>query len=330
MFSIADHRKHLATHRAAAQAAATTAALATLEAHKATLSTTQQRRIDRCTETGGWLSAIPNVHARTQLSAQEWHDNLLLRYGLTPPQLPATCDGCGRASSVIHALNCGCGGLIHLRHNELRDELISIASESFPKSAITREPQLSATAAPTLPTAHPIHAALPVAPDPPQQPPVPVAATPAHLRGDLGIRGLNELGTTAIIDVRVVNLDSPSLITRAAPSVIQSTEDTKISKYQPICQSRRESFHPFVVSVDGMLGPQSVKILQQLAQHQSDNVQRPYSVVMHHLRQRTALALARSAHMCLRVSRDRRYNTNRVHSVPPPSVPPPNFLIQYG
>ena len=206
----------------------------------------------------------------------------------------------------------------------------NIALESFPKSAITREPQLSATAAPTLPTAHPIHAALPEAPDPPPHPPVPAAALPPHLRGDLGIRGLNEIGTTAIIDVRVVNLDSPSLVTREAPSVIRSTEETKLRKYQPICESRRESFHPFVVSVDGMLGPHSVKILQQLAQHQSDNVQRPHSIVMHHLRQRIALALARSAHMCLRTSRDRRFNTTGVHPLPPPSLPPPNFLIQYG
>ena len=270
-------------------------------------------------------------------------------YSLEPFWIVYFCDGCGRASNVSHALNCGCGGLIHLRHNELREEILAMALECFPRGALTREPPLSPIGQNTIPTGQPIH--VPQVPPPAQQPHPLAAATvlppdasstgapqhsdgnPAHksLRGDVGIRGLFENGTTAIIDVRVVNLDSASIVSREAKNVIHSTESDKTKKYQAICESRRESFHAFIVSADGFIGPQATKVLQHLAEMQANNIQRPYSVIMCSLRQRIALALARAVHMCFRYSRCKAaFHTRTLPQQPPSSDPTPEFRLMHG
>jgi hypothetical protein len=42
-------------------------------------------QMDRATETGAWLTVIPDRLNGTDLSADEFRDSLLLRFGLTPP-----------------------------------------------------------------------------------------------------------------------------------------------------------------------------------------------------------------------------------------------------
>ncbi len=42
-----------------------------------------------------WLSVLlPSTINGTKLLAQEFCDALFMRYGITPPDLPHTCDGC--------------------------------------------------------------------------------------------------------------------------------------------------------------------------------------------------------------------------------------------
>ena len=49
-------------------------------------------------------------------------DNLCLRYGLMPQDIPATCNGCGKRFSIEHALSCPKGGLVLARHNDAVNE----------------------------------------------------------------------------------------------------------------------------------------------------------------------------------------------------------------
>ena len=44
---------------------------------------------------GAWLSAVTHLLNGTELSREEFRDNLCLRYGLMPQDIPATCNGCG-------------------------------------------------------------------------------------------------------------------------------------------------------------------------------------------------------------------------------------------
>jgi hypothetical protein len=50
--------------------------------------------MDRTTETGAWLTIIPDRLNGTDLSADEFRNSLLLRFGLTPHSLPHRCEGC--------------------------------------------------------------------------------------------------------------------------------------------------------------------------------------------------------------------------------------------
>ena len=79
----------------------------------------RRRTIRRGEQTGAWLSVLPSTVNGTELSAQEFRDALLMRYGITPPDFPATCDGCEASFTLQHALSCKKGGLVIFRHNEI-------------------------------------------------------------------------------------------------------------------------------------------------------------------------------------------------------------------
>ena len=93
-------------------------------------------------ETGQWLSTLPSTVNGTDLSVVEFQDALHLSYARTPPGLQPNCDGCGHQLTVRHALSCKKGGLVHSRHNEIRDELVDLASKAFSPSAVRDEPKI--------------------------------------------------------------------------------------------------------------------------------------------------------------------------------------------
>ena len=80
------------------------------------------RRDKRNCAAGAWLSVFPNRLNGTGLSADEWRDNVRLRYNHSPLDMPAACDGCGAKMTVEHALSCKVGGLVHIRHDDVADE----------------------------------------------------------------------------------------------------------------------------------------------------------------------------------------------------------------
>ncbi len=71
---------------------------------------------------GLWLSVISDRLNGNSLSAEEFRDNLRLRYNLLPLDMPQLCDGCGAPMTVEHALCCKVGGLVHIRHDDVADE----------------------------------------------------------------------------------------------------------------------------------------------------------------------------------------------------------------
>ena len=90
----------------------------------------QQRAILRAkgSNISSWLSVLPLARSQFDLSAQEFRDGLALRYKKPLLSLPSVCDGCGAPFSIEHALDCRFGGLVTLRHNEVRDAFGDLAS----------------------------------------------------------------------------------------------------------------------------------------------------------------------------------------------------------
>ena len=89
-----------------------------------------QNLFDIANEKGSstWLSVIPLRSHGYHLYKEAFRDGLCLRYGWDPSRLPEACV-CGVPFSVNHALNCPCGGLPSLRHNNLRDITTSLFKE---------------------------------------------------------------------------------------------------------------------------------------------------------------------------------------------------------
>ena len=83
-----------------------------------------------------WLSAIPHRLDGTELSQEEFRDNLRLIYGLMLQDIPATCDGCGKRFSIDHALSCPKGVLFLSRHDDAAKEWGALGSQALFISAI--------------------------------------------------------------------------------------------------------------------------------------------------------------------------------------------------
>ena len=96
--------------------------------------------MQRRKKSGRWLTTIPATLNGTRLSCEEFRDNLRLRYEMTPANLQERCDGCGSKFSVGHALDCKCGGLVMVRHNDVTRTFGGMLQSALGRSAVTYEP----------------------------------------------------------------------------------------------------------------------------------------------------------------------------------------------
>ncbi len=96
------------------------------------------RRDKRNCAAGAWLSRLNG----TSLLADEWRDNVRLRYNHSPLDMPAACDSCGAKMLVKHALSCKVGGLIHIRHDDVADEWRHLCGTALSPSRVKREPRI--------------------------------------------------------------------------------------------------------------------------------------------------------------------------------------------
>ena len=78
-----------------------------------------------------------------ELSREELWDNLCLRYGLMPQDIPATCNGCGKKFSIEHALSFPKGGLVLARHDNAAKDLGALGSQTLVPSSLTYKPKIN-------------------------------------------------------------------------------------------------------------------------------------------------------------------------------------------
>eukprot|EP00978_Attheya_sp_CCMP212_P020225 scaffold57622_cov65-Attheya_sp.AAC.2 len=117
--------------------------------------------------------------------------------------------------SVGHALQCKTGGLVIMRHNEVKDELGYLAGIATSSNAVRDEPLINQGHAATGGAAANANAN----PQPNDQ-----QATPEGLRGDLLVRGVWSKQTSCIIDVRICDTDSNSYLSSTPEKVLRKQE----------------------------------------------------------------------------------------------------------
>jgi hypothetical protein len=253
-----------------------------------------KRRMLRSKETGSWLTTMPDTLNGTELSLEEFRDNVRMRLGLVPANLPDRCEACNEKFTVEHAMDCKIGGLVLQRHNDVAAEWHHLCAQGLSPAAISDEPLIhtsqdvrDAGANGTLP--------------------------PPDIRGDVGAHGFWSRGRTAIFDIRVTDTDAPSYRSKDLAKVLLKSEKEKKKMYEQLCKDRRKDFTPLVFSVDGMRARDAEAAIKRLAALLAKKWKRPYSELCGYVRSRLSVALARSASRCLRADRNpmvRRPTTN--------------------
>ena len=261
-----------------------------------TLPPSLQRLVDMASEKGSsaWLTALPLRDHGYNLHKSAFKDGLCLRYGWTPPSLPNSCV-CGTSFTINHALNCPCGGLPSLRHNELRDLTANLLREVCPQ--VTTEPSLQPL------TGESIHPKSAIRDD--------------NARSDVKADGFWSCQQqSTYFDIKVFNPTSKSYLKKPLPSLYRTHEQSKRRDYEDrIIHIEHGTFSPLVFSTSGGMGPIANTVFSRIASMISSKTNTTYSKVVLYIRTKISFALIRSAIRCLRGSRSTFNNSTPSHNI---------------
>eukprot|EP00804_Cyclotella_cryptica_P004744 CCRYP_016226-RG/>CCRYP_016226-RG protein AED:0.29 eAED:0.29 QI:0/-1/0/1/-1/1/1/0/415 len=247
-----------------------------------------RKRLERMMETGAWLTAIPDRMSGTELSLQEWHDNISLRYGMVPRGLPRKCDGCGAGFTVEHGLNCKKGGLVSLRHNDVRDEWAHLCGLALGESRVTTEPLIFYGDGMRT---QPGSATMPMA--------TRLERRPEEMSA-LMASG-SELAPLSLMSGSPIRMPS-HMVTALLQSFLSFARE-KRDKYEEACLERRKDFTPLCYSVDGMPCEAARSAERRLASLLAVKWDRQYSEMVNFIRTRMSLSVVRSNTLLLRSER---------------------------
>jgi hypothetical protein len=319
------HQKCVAQARKMARAMKDMDEEVALEKRVKVLGQTEERRLTRAKESGAWLTAYPSALNGTELSADEFRDNLRLRFGFEPVGLPSHCDGCGAKFTVEHGLQCKKGGLVSVRHDDVADEWGYLCGLALKPSAVDHEPKIynggllpgdlrEQSAAAATPNQLAAHATTPTRAQGLAEAAAvvntQVDTTLEHetdnKRGDKGVHGFLERGHMCVFDMRIMDTECRTTRNLSPVKALARHEKEKKKKYLEPCRLRRRHFTPMVYSVDGMAGPEARAAERRLGAILAAKWERPYSQMVGYVRARMQVAVVRCNTLLLRGSRERR------------------------
>ena len=88
---------------------------------------------------------------------------------------------------------------------------------------------------------------------------------PAESRADVSAHGFWKCGTTAMFDIRIVNLDAGSYLRMTPEKALANSEKEKKDLYLQDCLERKRNFTPMVYSADGIPGAEALAAQKRLA-----------------------------------------------------------------
>ena len=220
-----------------------------------------------------WLSTLPITEHGFALHKGAFCDALCLRYGWRP-DLPTTCV-CGKSFSVEHALNCPCGALPLVRHNELRDITAHGVTEVCHE--VGTEPCLQPL------SDEPLHHSTANREDGPR----------LDIVADSFWGGRDN---AHFFDVRVFNPFAQSYSKSTLAQCYRKNEQEKVRAYnERVREVERGSFSPLVFSTTGGMGPIATVVYRRLASMIAERREEPFSRTLFWLRYRLSFSLLRSA-----------------------------------
>ena len=177
-----------------------------------------------------------------------------------PQEIPAICYGCGKKFSIEHALSCPKGGLVLARHDDAAIEWGALGARALVPSAITYEPKINGRTVQggrTGAGAQQEGGEADGGTDRLVGQPVQVVV-PAKSRADISAHGFWTRGTTAMFDIRIVNLDVGYYLRMTPEKAFAKAEKEQKDLYLQACLERRRTFTPMVYSANGIPGAEAL------------------------------------------------------------------------
>ena len=182
-----------------------------------------------------------------------------------------------------HTLNCPCGSLPSLRHNNLRDITASLFKEVCHN--VTTEPVLHPLSGEIL---HPRS-----------------AITDDNAQSDIKVDGFwGCRQQSSFFDIKIFNPIASTYCKKSLSSCYCRLEDSKRREYQNrITHVEHGPFSPLIFTTSGGMGPSSSTVYKRLASLISEKRNDRYSKTLLFIHCKIGFALLRSAIQCLRGSR---------------------------
>ena len=120
------------------------------------------------------------------------------------------------------------------------------------------------------------------------------------------VHGLWETGSSCVLDICIPDTNATSSADKTPKKVLETHVKRKKDKYLQACLYRRQSFTPFVYSVDGMAFKEAQAFEKRIASLLSDKWNQTYSKLVGYVRGRMAMSILRSNTVCLRGARVKR------------------------
>ncbi|KAG0728334.1 hypothetical protein GWK47_032694 [Chionoecetes opilio] len=231
-----------------------------LERLKSAMLDDTVRKIHTAQETGAsnWLTCLPIRAKGFSLNKQEFVNAVALRYGWPVEGIPKTCV-CGVPNNVDHTMTCKRGGIVCIRHDEVRDVTASMLREVC--RDVSTEPSLL-----------PING---------EQLQYRTANTANEARVDVSARGFWNRGQRAFMDIRIFDPMAACHRRISLEAAHQKNEQEKIRAYgDRIRNVDHGSFTPLVFTTSGGMGPKAKCFYSRLADVMAEKKHQPRSHVV--------------------------------------------------
>ncbi|KAL7477070.1 hypothetical protein ACHAW6_002890 [Cyclotella cf. meneghiniana] len=239
--------------------------------------------MERTAVAGAWLSTIPGRFSGTQLTKEEWFDNVAIRYGKRPANLPDQCNRCGSGLTLEHGLSCKKGSLVGIHHNDVHDEWAHLCSIALTDSRIVIEPAIfygNGTQAGATNAANATTNAMTTTNR--------STTLGDEARGDIFVHSFWNHGRR---DIRICDTDSRSYGTTSSAKILEQHAKEKKNKYKAACLKCRRDFTPLIYSMDGMAAKDVRTAEWQVEWLVAQKWKRTYSDMANFIQTRMSLAV---------------------------------------
>ena len=200
-----------------------------------------------------------------------------------PHNLQRKCGSCATSFNVCHRLSCRKWGLVIAIHNEVGDKFLYLSQLAFHYACVWDEPFI-----------HQSHIIW--------EGDIRQGSDRLDTRGDVLIWEWWKWQTDYIINVKLGNADADTYRFEPMDNILARWEKANKDKNGKQCYEQQKYFHPFVLSVDCILGKEDLAVLANLSQLMAEKMDEPIFHVRGWINSQTVIGVVMSYSQTIRGS----------------------------